>query len=130
MDYTYFMLTLDFLKDGEKGNDSSGSFIKYKSTSIYRVHLVGSIAAIEINPETKGGYLILDDTFSTILVHFQSNLFNDIDKFRKGDLIEVLGDIDAYNETITIAMTNIKKITLSRYCFNKLESIKNQKLIK
>ncbi|EFD92702.1 MAG: nucleic acid binding OB-fold tRNA/helicase-type [Candidatus Parvarchaeum acidophilus ARMAN-5] len=125
MDYTYFMLPLSILNNAEKNNDSGGSFIVYKSNNIYRMHLVGSIAAIEINPETKGGYLILDDTFSTILVHFQSSMFRDIETFKKGDLIEILGNIDIYNDTITLSMTNIKKITLSRYCFNKIESIKN-----
>ncbi len=125
MDYTYFMLPLSILKDAEKGSDGSGSFIIHGQAKIYRMHLVGSIAAIEINAETKGGYLILDDTFSTVLVHFQSSLFRNIDRFKKGDLVEVIGDIDTYNETVTVSMTNIKKINLDRYCFNKIESIKN-----
>ena len=114
MDYTYFMLPLSFLKESERNKDGESSFLIYKSTKIYRLHLVGSIAAIEINPETKGGYLILDDTFSTILVHFQSSMFRNIEEFKKGDLIEVLGDIDAYNETITLAMTNIKKVSKAK----------------
>ena len=130
MDYTYFMLPLTILKESEKGSYSSGSFASFKSVKIYRMHLVGSIAAIEINSETKGGYLILDDSFSTILVHFQSNLFRGIDQFKKGELVEILGDIDTYNDTITLSMSNIKKIDLSRYCFNKIESIKNMRLLK
>jgi RPA family protein len=124
------MLPVNVIKDVEKGNDSSGSYVVYKSAKIYRMHLVGSIAVIEINPETKGGYLILDDTFSSILVHFQSSMFKDIDTFRKGDLVEVIGDIDTYNDTVTLSMSNIKKINLSRYCLNKIESIKNMQLIK
>ena len=130
MDYTYFMLPLTAIKEGEKGSDSSGSFIAFKSVRMYRMHLIGSIAAIEINQETKGGYLILDDTFSSILIHFQSNMFRDIDKFKKGDLVEVLGDIDTYNDTVTLSLSNIKLIDLSRYSFNKIESIKNMQLIK
>ena len=130
MDYTYFMLPLTIVKEGERGSDGSGSFISFRSVKVYRMHLVGSIAAIEINQETKGGYIILDDTFSTILVHFQSNMFRDIDEFRKGDLVEVFGDVDTYNETVTLSLGNIKKIGLDRYCFNKIESIKNMQLLK
>jgi RPA family protein len=124
------MLPVNVIKDAEKGSDSSGSYVIYKSAKIYRMHIVGSIAVIEINSETKGGYLILDDTFSSILVHFQSSMFKDIDTFRKGDLVEVIGDIDTYNDTVTLSMSNIKKINLSRYCLNKIESIKNMQLIK
>ncbi len=130
MDYTYFMLPLSVLKEGNMNKDPNGGFVSFKSIDIYKMHVVGSIAAIEINQETKGGYLIIDDTFSSVLVHFQSTMFNNIDEFKKGDLVEILGDIDIYNDTITLSLRNIIKIGLSRYSFNKIESIKNMRLIK
>ncbi len=129
MEYTFFMVPLSAIKDKKYGSDQDGSFVETLNRKIYRVHIVGSIAAIEINGESGSGYMIIDDTFSSVLVHFQSNMFRNVENLQKGDFVEVLGDIDTYNDSVTVSLQNIKKINLSRYVFNKLESIKNMQAL-
>ncbi|MCL4399296.1 hypothetical protein M1293_02200 [Candidatus Parvarchaeota archaeon] len=124
MDYTFYMLPLSIIQKAERGSDENGTFLLFNERKIYRLHLVGSIAAIEINHETGSGYLILDDTFYTILVHFQQPIFKYVEDMKKGDLVEMLGSIDIYNDSVTMSLTVIKSITLERYCFNKLESLR------
>lgn len=123
------MVPLSAIKDKKYGSDQDGSFVETLNRKIYRVHIVGSIAAIEINGESGSGYMIIDDTFSSVLVHFQSNMFRNVENLQKGDFVEVLGDIDTYNDSVTVSLQNIKKINLSRYVFNKLESIKNMQAL-
>lgn len=129
MDYTFFLLPLSTVEKGERGSDADGNFISINEKRIYRLHLVGSIAAMELNEESGSGYLILDDTFSTILVHFQKPLFNLFKEVSKGDTVEVLGTIDVYNESTTLGLNNIRKVSLERYSYNKIESIKNAEAI-
>ncbi len=129
MNYTYFMLPLSVLEKADRGSDESGNFIVINDNKIYRLHLIGSIAAMELNEESGSGYLILDDTFSTVLVHFQRPLFSLFKDIIKGSTVEVLGTIDVYNESTTLELNNIKKVSLERYSYNKIESIKNAKVI-
>ncbi len=119
------MLPLSVINESEIGTEDNVSYILYKGRKISRLHLVGSIASIELNQDINSGYIILDDTFSTILMHFQSQLFNTVKDFQKGNLIEAMGSIEVFNQSITINLMNIKKISLSRYAYNKIESIKN-----
>lgn len=125
MNYTFFMIPLSVIEKTERGSDESGNFITINGVKIYRLHLIGTIAAMEINEESGSGYIILDDTFSTILVHFQRPLFNLFKDLSKGNMVEVLGSIDVYNESTTLELNNIRRVTLERYAYNKLESIKN-----
>ncbi len=129
MDYTFYMLPLSVFKDAVYGSDDEGSFVELFGRKMRRFHIVGSIAAMEMNSESGSGYIIVDDTFSSVLVHFQSSMFRTVENLQKGDLVEVLGDVDTYNESITLSMQNIRGIDLSRYSFNKLESIKNLQAI-
>ncbi len=127
MNYTFFMLPLSIMGSADRGSDESGNFVTLKGTKIYRLHLIGTIAALELNEESGSGYIILDDTFSTMLVHFQKPLFNLFKEIQKGSLVEVLGTIDVYNESTTLELNNIKKVDMVRYTYNKIESIKNLK---
>ena len=129
MDYTFFMLPLSIMEKAEKGSDGGGGFVRYNGTPIYRLHLVGSVAAMEINEESESGYLLLDDTFSSILVHFQRSFFGLLKNMKRGDFVEVLGTLNFYNDSTTLQLNNIKKIGLKRYMYNKIESIKNLKEI-
>ncbi len=129
MNYTYFMLPLSILKGTERGVDEEGNFILAKDKKVYRLHVVGSVAALELNEESGSGYVVIDDTFSTVLAHFQKPLFNLFNDIVRGSLVEAIGSIDVYNESTTLYLNNIKKISLDRYCYNKLESIKNLKAI-
>ncbi len=121
------MLPLSIMGNAERGSDESGNFVMLNGVKIYRLHLVGTVAALELNEESGSGYIILDDTFSTMLVHFQKPLFNLFKEIQKGSLVEVLGTIDVYNESATLELNNIKKVDMVRYTYNKLESIKNLK---
>ncbi|MCL5009849.1 MAG: hypothetical protein M1433_02645 [Candidatus Parvarchaeota archaeon] len=125
MDYTFFMLPLKVIENTERGSDEEGNFILYGGRKIYRLHLIGTIAAIEVNEESGSGYFVLDDTFSTILVHFQTPLFNMFTDISRGSSVEVLGTIDIFNDSLTLRLGNIKKVTLERYSYNKIQSIKN-----
>ncbi len=125
MDYTFFMLPLSIISDSQKGSDQEGAFLEYKGKKIYRLHLVGSIAALEINEESGSGYVILDDTFSTILVHFQRAMFRSMGELEKGNMVEVLGTIELYNDSVTLSLNNIKRVNMDRYMYNKIQSIKN-----
>ena len=129
MDYTFFMLPLSIMEKSEKGSDAGGNFIRYNGTTIYRMHLVGSVAAMDINEESESGYLILDDTFSSVLVHFQRSFFSLFKNINRGDFVEVLGTLNFYNDSTTLQLNNIKKIDMKRYMYNKIESIKNLKRI-
>lgn len=130
MDYTFFMIPLSILSESQKGSDQDGAFIEYNKKKIYRMHIVGSIAAIELNEESGSGYMIIDDTFSTVLVHFQRPMFRLLEKVEKGDLVEVLGTVELYNDSVTLSLSNLKKIALERYMYNKLQSIKNATILK
>jgi RPA family protein len=127
MDYTFFMLPLSIMEKAERGSDENGNFLKFNNIKVYRLHLVGTVAALEVNEESGSGYLILDDTFSTILVHFQKQFFNQLSNIERGDIVEVLGTIDVYNESTTLSLNNIRRVDLERYSYNKIESIKNAK---
>ena len=107
------------------GSDSDGSFLNLNGTKIYRLHLVGTIVALELNQESQSGYLLIDDTFSTILVHFKQISFNYFDSIKRWDMVEVLGTLDINDKSVTLLLNNIKKIKLDRYVYNKLQSIKN-----
>ena len=97
-----------------RGSDQDGAFLLFAGHKIYRLHLVGSVAALEINEESGSGYFILDDTFSTVLVHFQSDMFGIMRDVNKGELVEVLGSLDMYNDSVTLALGNIKKVDAGR----------------
>jgi RPA family protein len=129
MNYTFFMLPLTILEKGERGSDENGNFINFNGNKIYRLHLVGSVAALELNEESGSGYIILDDTFSTILVHFQKPFFGLFKEITKGSTVELLGTIDVYNESTTLELNNIRKVSLERYSYNKIESIKNANVL-
>ncbi|MCL5101597.1 MAG: hypothetical protein M1348_03235 [Candidatus Parvarchaeota archaeon] len=120
------MLPLSIVDKAEHASDGDGNFVNFKGTKIYRLRVIGTIAAMEINEESGSGYIILDDTFSTILVHFQRPMFGLFKEVNKGTIVEVLGTIDVYNESTTLELNNIKKTSLERYAYNQLESIKNE----
>ena len=130
MDYTFFMLPLSVIADSQKGSDQDGAFLEYAGRKLYRLHLVGSIAALELNEESGSGYMILDDTFSTMLVHFQRGMFRLLNEIEKGNIVEVLGTIELYNDSVTLSLNNVKKISLERYMYNKIQSIKNAMSLK
>jgi RPA family protein len=125
MDYTFFMLPLKVLENAESGSGDDGNFITYSGKKIYRLHIIGTIAALETNEESGSGYFVIDDTFSTILVHFQRPFFHLFSDITRGNMVEVLGTIDLFKDSLTLGLNNIKKVSLSRYSYNKLESIKN-----
>ena len=99
MNYTFFMLPLSITEKAERGSDENGNFVMLNGTRIYRMHLVGTVVALELNEESGSGYIILDDTFSSMLVHFQRPLFGLFKEIQRGCLVEVLGTIDVYNES-------------------------------
>lgn len=125
MNYTYFLLPLSILEFSIPGYDSDGNFLDLNGMKIYRLHLVGTIVALELNQESQSGYLLLDDTFSTILVHFGQGAFNYFDSIKRWDMVEVLGSVDINDKSVTLLLNNIKKIKLDRYMYNKLQSIRN-----
>ncbi|MGC8516793.1 MAG: hypothetical protein ACP5MT_02775 [Candidatus Acidifodinimicrobium sp.] len=125
MDYTFFMLPLSVVDNSKPESDGQNNFIQYNGVSIYRLHVVGSVVFMETNYQDGSGYFILDDTFSTILVHFEGSISRSVSEIKRWDLVEVLGTIDTNGEKITLALNTIVKIGLSRYSFNKIQSIKN-----
>lgn len=125
MDFTFFLLPLSVIQDSKKAADDDGNFLELGGSKIYRLHIIGSVYTMETNEETGSGYLVVDDTFSSILVHFQKQSFQSIENVNKGDFIEVLGTIDVYNDSITLSLNNLAPISLSRYCYNKIQSIVN-----
>ncbi len=125
MDYTFFMLPLKSLENTERGSGEDGNFVSYGGRKIYRLHLIGTVAALEMNEENGSGYFVLDDTFSTILVHFQRRFFGLFSGIVRGSTVEILGTIDIFKDSLTLSLNNIKKVSLERYSYNKLESIKN-----
>lgn len=127
MDYTFFMLPLSIADGFKPGADHQMNIIQYNGVDIYRLHLVGAVVLMEVNYSENSGYLVLDDTFSTILVHFEGGITRSLSGIRRWDLVEVLGTIDTNNEKATLALSSIVKIGLSRYVFNKIQSIKNLK---
>jgi RPA family protein len=129
MNYAFFLLPLSVVSKSNKGLDENGSFIEFEGNRIYRLHVVGSVVTVDINEDGRSGYAIIDDTSSSILAHFQSTLIKEIEKLARGDLVEVVGYIDIYNESVTLSMVNIKGISVERYAHNKIESIKNMKAL-
>ncbi len=127
MDYTFFMLPLSVVDNSKPESDGQNNFIRYNGISIYRLHVVGSVVFMETNYQDGSGYFILDDTFSTILVHFEGSISRSVSEIKRWDLVEVLGTIDTNGEKITLALNTIVKIGLSRYSFNKIQSIKNMR---
>jgi hypothetical protein len=127
MDYTFFMLPLSIIDGLKPVSDGQNNFIQYNGVDIYRLHVVGSVVFMETNYQEGSGYFILDDTFSTILVHFEGSVSRSVSDIKRWDLVEVLGTIDVNGEKVTLALNNIVKIDLSRYSFNKVQSIKNLK---
>lgn len=127
MDYTFFMLPLSVIEGYKPGADSQANLINYNGIDIYRLHLTGAVVLMEVNYSDNSGYFILDDTFSTILVHFEGGMFRNLSEIRRWDLVEVLGTVDVNGEKVTLTLNNIIKIGLSRYVFNQIQSIKNLK---
>ncbi|MCL4406733.1 MAG: hypothetical protein M1573_00950 [Candidatus Parvarchaeota archaeon] len=127
MDFTFFMVPLSVINDGQRISDSEGSCIEIAGKKMYRLHVIGSVYTMDFKEETGSGYLVLDDTFSSILVHFEKQSFRMVERINKGDFVEVLGSIDIYNENVTLSLNNIISIGLDRYCYNKVQSILNLK---
>ncbi|MDP8012967.1 MAG: hypothetical protein RAK22_02600 [Nanoarchaeota archaeon] len=125
MNFTFFLLPLSVIKSASPGSDSDGSYLLLNGIKIYRLHLVGTIINLDLDEDKGSGYLIVDDTFSSVLVHFQRPLFKYFENIGKGDMVEVLGTVENNDNGVVLSLNNIKKINLERYMYNKLECIKN-----
>jgi len=109
--------------------DDENQCVKTVFGKVNEIRAFGTVMDKFVTEDGKYSYIILDDGTETIRLKTWRDDVRRMDGIEKGDIVDIIGKLNYYNEEIYISPKIIKKISYNFWLLRHLEIIENLKTL-
>ncbi|HEC95452.1 MAG TPA: hypothetical protein ENI50_00325 [Euryarchaeota archaeon] len=109
--------------------DDENQCVRTVFGKVNEIRAFGTVMDKFVTEDGKYSYIILDDGTETIRLKTWRDDVRRMDGIEKGDIVDIIGKLNYYNEEIYISPKIIKKISYNFWLLRHLEIIENLKTL-